>query len=89
MYAKFPEFPSERGLISPAPKSHVRANILERAFFIDNLLVRIHLIIEVIWRTGLAPWEFEFPVPGILISTFPVNVLDIGPRQIRDLRVRS
>ena len=23
-----------------------------------NLLVRIHFIIEVIWWTGLAPWEF-------------------------------
>ena len=36
----------------------------EREFFIDNLLVRIHLIIEMIWWTGLAPWEFEFPFPG-------------------------
>jgi len=27
-------------------------------FFIDNLLVRIHFIIEMIWWTGLAPWEF-------------------------------
>jgi len=27
---------------------------------IDNLLVRIHFIIEMIWWTGLAPWEFEF-----------------------------
>ena len=23
-----------------------------------------------IWWTGLAPWEFEFPFPGSLISTF-------------------
>ena len=30
----------------------------EREFFIDNLLVRIHFIIEVIWWTGLAPWDF-------------------------------
>jgi len=30
-----------------------------REFFIDNLLVRIHFIIEMIWWTGLAPWEFE------------------------------
>jgi len=42
----------------------------ERECFIDNLLVRIHLIIEIIWWTGLAPWEFEFPFPGSLISTF-------------------
>ena len=37
----------------------------EREFFIDDLLVRIHFIIEMIWWTGLAPWEFEFPFePG-------------------------
>ena len=39
----------------------------------DNLLVRIYLIIEMIWRTGLAPWEFEFPFPDSLISTFLVT----------------
>jgi len=27
----------------------------EREFFIDNLLVRIHFIIKMIWWTGLAP----------------------------------
>ena len=42
----------------------------EREFFIDNLLVRIHFIIEMFWWTGLAPWEFEFPFSGSLISTF-------------------
>ena len=31
----------------------------EREIFIGNLLVRIHFIIEMIWWTGLAPWEFE------------------------------
>jgi len=36
------------------PFQHLRAEI---EFFIDNLLVRTHLIIEMIWRTGLAPWE--------------------------------
>ena len=35
----------------------------KREFFIDNLLVRIHFIIEMIWWTGLAPWGFEFPFP--------------------------
>ena len=45
----------------------------EREFFIDNLLVRIHFIIEMIWWTGLAPWEFEFPFPGSLISTFLIQ----------------
>ena len=29
---------------------------LEREFFIDNLLVRVH---RCFWCTGLAPWEFE------------------------------
>jgi len=43
---------------------------LEREFFIDNLLVRIHFIIVMIWWTGLAPWKFEFPFPGSLTSTF-------------------
>ena len=42
----------------------------EREFFIDNPLVRIHFIIEMTWWTGLAPWEFEFPFPGSLTSTF-------------------
>ena len=41
-----------------------------REFFIDNLLVRIHFIIELSWWTGLAPWEFEFPFPGSLTSAF-------------------
>ena len=42
----------------------------ERDFFIDNLLVRNHLIIVMSRWTGLAPWEFEIPVPGSLTSTF-------------------
>jgi len=53
----------------------------EREFFIDNLLVRIHFIIVMIRRTGLAPWEFEFP--GSLTSTFlgsgpPIRVSGFG-----------
>jgi hypothetical protein len=43
---------------------------LEREFFIDNLLVRIHYITVIIRRTGLAPWEFDFLFPGSLTSTF-------------------
>ena len=31
-------------------------------FFSDNLLVRIHSIIEMIWWTGLAPWDSLFQV---------------------------
>jgi hypothetical protein len=46
----------------------------EREFFIDNSLVRIHFIIEMIWWTGLAPWEFEFTFPGSLTSTFLVHL---------------
>ena len=34
------------------------------------LTVRIHFIIVMIRWTGLAPWEFEFPVPGSLAATF-------------------
>ena len=37
-----------------------RGSSLETEFFIDNILVRIHLIIVMIRWTGLAPWEFEF-----------------------------
>jgi len=36
----------------------------EREFSINSLLVQIHFITEMIWWTGLAPWEFEFPFPG-------------------------
>ena len=41
----------------------------EKEFFIDNLLVPIHFIIAMIRWTGRAPREFEFPVPGSLISS--------------------
>ena len=43
---------------------------LERDFFIDNLLIRIHFSIVMIRWTGLAPWVYEFPFPGSLTSTF-------------------
>ena len=39
----------------------------EREFCIDNLLVRVH---RCFWCTSLAPWEFEFPFSGSIISTF-------------------
>ena len=48
----------------------LRASTREREFFLDNPLVRIYFISEMIWWTGLAPWEFEFPFPGSIISTF-------------------
>ena len=42
----------------------------EREFFLDNLLVRIHLNRARIGWTGLAPWEFESSFPGSLTFTF-------------------
>jgi len=47
-----------------------------KEFFIDNLLVRIHFTIVMIRWTGLAPWEFEFPFPGSLTSTFLAKLLN-------------
>jgi hypothetical protein len=47
-----------------------RAEVAEREFSIDNLLVRSHLTIVMIRWTGLAPCNFEFPFPGSLTSTF-------------------
>ena len=44
--------------------------ITEREFFIDNLLVQPHFIIEMMRWTGLAPWQFHSPFPGSLASTF-------------------
>ena len=38
---------------------------------IDNLLVRMHSIIERILQDRPAPWQFEIPFSGSLISTFP------------------
>ena len=58
--------------------------VLERELFIDNLLVRTHFIIAMIRRTGLAPWEFEFPFPGSLTSTFLRMVLTMQYRAVRD-----
>ena len=42
----------------------------ERKFSIGNLLLLIHFIIEMICWTGLAPGDFEIPVPGSLISVY-------------------
>ena len=38
-----------------------------REFSIDNL---IHFIIVMMRWTSLAPWDFEFPFPDSLTSTF-------------------
>jgi len=53
----------------------------DREFFIDNLLIRIHSIIEMIWWTGLVPRESEFPFPGSLKSTF----LKVGVTHVASL----
>jgi len=49
---------------------HPRQKAREREFFFDNLLVRFHSSIVMIRWTGLASWEFEFPFPGSLTTTF-------------------
>ena len=51
----------------------------EREFFIDSLLVRIHSLIEMIWTTGLAPWELIFSFPAKLISAFLVSTTTLNP----------
>ena len=63
----------------------------ERKFFIDNLLVRIHFIIVMIRWTGLASWEFEFPFPDSLASTFlEVHDRILGlPRHSNIMRYRG
>ena len=58
--------PERSGLRFPRPVPLAS----EKDFFIDNLLVRINFIIVMIRWTGLAPWEFEFPFPDSLTSTF-------------------
>jgi len=64
-------------MMIPEQSGHVLAGALGysidvwvASLFIDNLLVRIHFIIVMIRWAGLAPWEFEFPFPGSLTSTF-------------------
>ena len=55
---------------SPHPPARRALPCQERDVFVDNLLVRIHFIIVMVGWIGLAPWEFEFPFPGSLTSTF-------------------
>ena len=45
----------------PWPAPPVSAPALEREFFSDNLLVRVHHIDWMSWLTGLAAWEFRIP----------------------------
>ena len=57
--------------------------VRQREFFIDNLLVRIHFIIVMIRRTGLAPWSLNslFQVALHLPSQLSPNLIrsDPGP----------
>jgi len=66
------EPPHTRRKREPASSNHAAARARAPAVRreIDNLLVRVHFIIEMIRWTGLAPWKFEFPFPGSLTSTF-------------------
>ena len=67
---KAPKHP--RGFVPP----HVpRDQLAQRELFIDNPLFRIHFIIEMIRCTSHAPWKFESPFPGSLITTF----LELAP----------
>jgi len=52
----------------------------EIEFFIDNLLVRIHLIIVMIGWAGLASWAFESPFPGSLVWGAGCRVQGAGCR---------
>jgi len=52
--------------------------LAKHPLFIDNLLVPIHLTIKVTRRTGLAPWELEFPFPGRLDFRKSDNPLRAG-----------
>jgi len=54
---------------------------LQREFFIDNLLVRIHFIIVMIRWTGFAPWE-GICTPG----SSGVSAKDRRPNQCRNLK---
>ena len=47
-----------QGVFPPSQKYPLAES--ERQLFIGNLLFRVHFIIEMIWKTGLASWEFEF-----------------------------
>ena len=47
------------GPVIRRPHRRVYRDQREIKFFIATLLVQIHFIIEIIWWTGLAPWEFE------------------------------
>ena len=61
-------------------RTRVGTQDLDKEFFIDKLLLRIHFTIEMIWWTGLTPWEFGFPFSGSLISAFQNRIQKPGRR---------
>ena len=61
LWARYPCTP-----LTPIPGTPLQ---VKSEFFIDNLLVRVHVIIVMIKLTGLATREFESPLPGSLAST--------------------
>jgi hypothetical protein len=73
---------SDSGRESPASDRTV--NRPERGFFIDNLLVRIRISNVMIRWTGLAPWEFEFPFPGRLTSSFLTVQVSFARVKVRE-----
>ena len=57
------------------PTRNVSSKPAERErFLLTAFLSELHLIIEIIWWTGLAPWEYELSLPGSLIPTFQTQV---------------
>ena len=70
MYMKVLLAPLPLILLPPRQTPHDRGGGGE--FLIDNLLVRIHLIIEM----TLVDRPLEFPFPGSLLSSFLVLPLD-------------
>ena len=52
----------------------VRPATRQKALIIDNLLI----IVEMIWWTGLAPWEFEFPLSQVALHLPPCQSLLIN-----------
>ena len=50
-----------------------------------NLLVRIRCIIVMMRWTDPAPWEFGFPFPGSLTSTFLVSIIPCGKQMLDGL----
>ena len=73
--------------------------MVEREFFIDNLLAHMHFIFVMIRWTGIAPWVFGLPFPCDLIVAgkkrlkknpvvMLVSSLEVGMSSREDLTCR-